>query len=508
MKNQKKTWFGLPIMVVFLLIHKIFERLSYYLVASFIKNYFKFHEHYDPENAQSLSALFTFLFWSSALAGGYISDSCLGKFWTVIAAGIGFIIGGTGFVFMTYDALSWLLWPSIVIFAVCGGIMMPSVSSYAGDQLRDNPEKTESFFGAWYYMIQIGGLSAPLVAWGFLGDKYTDATSADWRLFYMITPITAGLAFACVAAFWNSGHREPPKKAIIKDIAKILYRSRTQQESELVAEFGQESYDMAMSLKLVIKPFLCLAGYFVVCNLGQTFFDDQAQYCADLFTGFPQMITQAYDGLSCLIMCPIVFWIVKCLRKRGFKVTHQQRMLTGIIVCCINFAYASFLHWLIRYKWVNSLSKIHVTVQYPIWILAATAETLIYCTGLDYAFTAGHPKLKGTIMSIFYACLGFGSLIAAGLMKAFNAGLPVDEVDNMPSNYNAVYQTIVYLGLMILTLCVFYFSIDFTEIKPHGIDDEEEGETKSETSIEMKPHADVRMTQDIPPPQIISRQWS
>ncbi|KAF9944209.1 hypothetical protein BGZ70_004913, partial [Mortierella alpina] len=156
----------IPKAVYFILPNEFGERFCYYGVQPNLNKYFRLITGMNAVQAKVYSTAFTMLAYFFPLIGAALSDSFLGKWWTIISFSIVYLIG---MVMVTVFAIPGLLGaagtvsnfvtflPMLIIAVGTGGIK-PCVSSHGGDQYLPSQEAGKDFFfNIFYVAINVGG---------------------------------------------------------------------------------------------------------------------------------------------------------------------------------------------------------------------------------------------------------------------------------------------------------------------------------------------------------------
>ncbi|KAG0195076.1 hypothetical protein BGX33_004329, partial [Mortierella sp. NVP41] len=123
----------------------------------------------DKTQAKVYSTAFTMLAYFFPLLGAALSDSFLGKWWTIISFSAVYLLG---MILVTVFAIPGLIGPvgkvsnfltflPVLIIAIGTGGIKPCVSSHGGDQYLPAQEAAKDFFfNTFYIAINVGGLLA------------------------------------------------------------------------------------------------------------------------------------------------------------------------------------------------------------------------------------------------------------------------------------------------------------------------------------------------------------
>ncbi|KAG0031938.1 hypothetical protein BGZ81_000287, partial [Podila clonocystis] len=272
-KMPKAVWFILP--------NEFGERFCYYGVGPNLNKYFRVITGMDAPSAKVYSTAFTMLSSFFPLIGAALSDSFLGKWWTIISFSVVYLIG---MILVTIFAIPNLLGPMgtvshfltflpMLIIAIGTGGIKPCVSSHGGDQFLPSQEAGKDlFFNNFYVAINIGALLT-LVVGPEISKLKCYGEDCFAGAFLLPT-----IVFACALAVFAAGHRfyriVPPMgefvplKAIKATwVASSRYRAATAEErvarghwlnfaeEEYGGVFLEEVRDFGLTLVPIVIPF-------------------------------------------------------------------------------------------------------------------------------------------------------------------------------------------------------------------------------------------------------------
>ncbi|KAG0300726.1 hypothetical protein BGZ99_003686, partial [Dissophora globulifera] len=162
----------MPVACYFILPNEFGERFCYYGVQPNLNKYFKLITGMTSKDAKVFSTAFTLLAYFFPLIGAAISDSFLGKWWTIITFSFVYLIGMIMVTVFSVPGLvgevghvgHFLTFLPMLIIAIGTGGIKPCVSSHGGDQYLPSQERGKDlFFNIFYVCINIGGLITQFV---------------------------------------------------------------------------------------------------------------------------------------------------------------------------------------------------------------------------------------------------------------------------------------------------------------------------------------------------------
>ena len=138
----------MPRAVFFIISNEICERFSFYGLKAILALYLRNELGFDEGTATSLVHAFVMVAYAMTLFGGWLSDSVLGKFLTVVSLSLVYVVGS---ITLSVTAIPEIAGPwgtaiALLLIAVGTGGIKPVVSSFLGDQFA--PEELGATPGA------------------------------------------------------------------------------------------------------------------------------------------------------------------------------------------------------------------------------------------------------------------------------------------------------------------------------------------------------------------------
>ncbi|ESQ52762.1 hypothetical protein EUTSA_v10016426mg [Eutrema salsugineum] len=201
----------------FLLGYEAFERMAFYGIASNLVNYLTTKLHEDTISSVRNVNNWSGAVWITPIAGAYIADSYMGRFWTFTASSLIYVLG----MFLLTMAVTvkslrpkcvngvcnkasslqiTFFYISLYTIAIGAGGTKPNISTFGADQfdnysLGEKKQKV-SFFNWWMFSSFLGALFATLglvyiqenVGWGLGYGIPTIGLLVSLIVFYVGTP--------------------------------------------------------------------------------------------------------------------------------------------------------------------------------------------------------------------------------------------------------------------------------------------------------------------------------
>lgn len=417
---------GHPIGFYFFFWGELAERCSFYGMNAILMLYMTDTLKFDKGDASAWNSYFIAACYLTPLFGGWIADRYLGKYWTIVAFSIPFILGNALMVVRGDIAtLTTLLPISLGIIALGSGIIKPNISTLMGmtyDQQRPGQDQLRSdAFTMFYWAINVGSLISQ-TGMPLLRDEVGPNRAFLLPTLLMVVALT------------------------IFALGKKYYAVETpRQDNDLTPEQKRERWIVLFRL----------LGVFLLCCVFWSVFKHYSNVWV-LFTRekidttifgrtFAPDQFQPLNAFFILTLLPLASYIYKVLAKRGIHLRPTDKMQLGFV-----FVLLTPIVFVIADQLAGS-GKASI-----IWIVLAffcitVAEVLISPVGLELAFVAAPKSLKGFITACFLLTNFFGNLFNAQVTPYYSK-----ESDGVrwlsPTEYFGM-QTILALAAVI----AFYF---------------------------------------------------
>lgn len=280
--DQREKW-KKKISCAAVLLTEILERVAFYSLAGNLVLFL----NKSPFSWQSYSAgnaVFIFLGISHLASpiGGYIADSCLGRFWTISGSILIYIVG---YAFMPLlakpdftvtmcnvnwwhifspssseddvhvddhgKACGWLVYSVLVVIALASGGVKSNMAPFGADQvMSDGPIVMRSFFNWFYWCVNIGALTA-LGGIVYIQVDPMTPEHTGFYLGYLIPCCCLGVALICFTAVYPFYICKPPTGSVIGNVFGILHegfssrRARVKRLNSQTIDYGQTAPPLA-----------------------------------------------------------------------------------------------------------------------------------------------------------------------------------------------------------------------------------------------------------------------
>ncbi|KAF9166468.1 hypothetical protein BGX21_001065 [Mortierella sp. AD011] len=489
----------LPKAIFFILPNEFGERFCYYGVQPNLNKYFRQITGMTEEKAKIYSTSFTMLAYFFPLIGAAISDSFLGKWWTIISFSIVYAIG---MILITIFAIPNLIGPvgqvsyfltflPMLIIALGTGGIKPCVSSHGGDQYLASQEAGKDFFfNAFYISINIGGLITQYVV-----PEITKRSCYGQDTCYPGAFLLPTIVFILALIIFASGHRfyrivPPlgeflPLKALRATIhAARAYNAASPAEREAKGHwlnFSEEKYggvfveevrDFGLVLVPVVIPF---AFCWMLYNQNSNEWANQYYYMnGALFGGNDpnhSYVQSAQFGIIntifIIILVPILAVIYLRCHRNGWNFSPQRRMAIGFFLIVVSFVISAVLSPKIEAAYARSpyaaISPDKRDGKYcaecysgwwqvPQWFFLTLGEALCSPTGVQFTYIESGRQFRAVSTSFWLLSTSLGSI----LIMIFE---PVFVDHSLSSGTKGwAYSGIGFFGFILCCITLYYYT--------------------------------------------------
>jgi len=387
------------------------ERCSYYGMRAILALYMADQLGLSTANASTAMHCFIAACYLLPLAGGYVADNFLGKYWTIVGFSIPYIVGQ---VILGIESVPFLIL-ALTLLAMGSGVIKPNISTLMGltyDQQRPGQEKLRTdAFAMFYFAINVGAALSSL-AMPYIRTRW------NYQVAFLFPAGLMALAFAIFAA-------GKPFYAVetVRTAAKT-----PAEKTEQWAVFGR------------------MLGIFTVVIFFWSIFDQSAStwtfFAAEhldleLFgkTLEPDMI-QAANPLLIIALLPPISLLWKVLARRGIDFRATDKMMVGFILTTITMGMMSAAGFL-----TTPEAKVSVLWEIAAYVVITMAEICISVVGLELAFTAAPKNMKSFVTACWLVTVFLGNLLNLAVARLYGMMNP------------GAYFGLLTLMLLVVTLC-------------------------------------------------------
>eukprot|EP01087_Luapelamoeba_hula_P015645 TRINITY_DN4699_c0_g1_i1.p1 TRINITY_DN4699_c0_g1~~TRINITY_DN4699_c0_g1_i1.p1 ORF type:complete len:563 (-),score=65.16 TRINITY_DN4699_c0_g1_i1:195-1883(-) len=471
-------WFdpGYPPAIKFIMGNEACERFSFYGLKAILAIYLHKYLLFSEDRSTFIIHAWIFVAYSFTVVGGYISDTWLGKFKTIIYVSLVYCLGSltlslTALPGATGDPPHWwgaALGLGLVAFGT-GGIK-PCVASFVGDQFVKGQEHLlPSVFAIFYFCINLGSLFSTILT--PLLREYASYTVAFG--------VPAGLLLFATFVFFIGQYtyrKVPPGGSAINMMVGAIFAAikgrfaarKTGERRDKFLDYAIPKYDKQFlddvrSVLGVFKVFIPLPVFWSLFDQHSSRWVFQADDM-NREVGFgiklePDQIP-TLNPLLLLAMIPIFNKLVyPGLSKIGINLKPLMRMTIGMALAVASFIASGLIE-----LWLQE-SYLHVAWQLPQYVLLAAGEIMVSITGLELAYSQAPASMKGIVMASWSLTTAFGNLLVAAIAEVELFG-------------DQAIEFFFYAGLMAVFIVIFLlFCRGFKYKDPDALLDSAEPET-------------------------------
>ncbi|XP_060564835.1 peptide transporter family 1-like [Ruditapes philippinarum] len=350
-----------PYSVFFILSNEFCERFSYYGMRAVLVLYLTRWLSFEENQATSIFHAFSMMCYAMPLLGAVIADGYLGRYRTILYLSCVYLVGN---LVLSLTALPPAEWygPAVGLFLIAigtGGIKA-SVAPFGADQFLPGQEKWQnSFFSAFYFMINLGSMLSIII---------TPILRADVQCFgndcYILAfGVPAVLMFLSVALFFLGRHqyqKVPPAGNIVGKTFKCIFyglkerikNSKYEEPREHWLYYADKKYDNAFigdvrQLLKVLTMFLPLPLFWALSDQQGSRWTLQAEHMdgdIGIFGTVKPDQMQALNPLLILALIPLFDKVVYPFLDLC-KVSNRplQRMVVGLYITAGAFVCAGLV---------------------------------------------------------------------------------------------------------------------------------------------------------------------
>jgi len=438
----------LPFALAFIIPNEFAERFCYYGFKPLIKSFCKAFMGFTGEQAADTVYTFSLMCYAFPLAGAAISDSFLGKYWTIVSLSGVYVAGlvmcalaaTPGIAGQPPNIPSTLPILGMVLIAMGTGGIKPCVSSHGGDQFLSVQKYGLNKFYNYFYMAINAG--ACLTGFIVLPIKKLNCFGTESDCFAYAWGVCAGMmAFAWI--IFIVGHRwyriVPPVGKfmpweLIKVAVSYLYYASTQGGFAGAKAKANEVYGDGMVLEMldlgkVIFQILPAPFFWMAFDQNYTSWEDQGAQMRGELTGWFGFSGDWFDSTQAsniinpffvVALAPILANYLYPMMDKQFngKFGLVQRMIAGMIFAAISFVVCAWFQGSLDKNCVlNVKTKVCMDKNMSVfWQLVPYAfitlgECLFSISGLNFTYTEVGKRTKASAAALWLCTSAAGSFL-------------------------------------------------------------------------------------------------
>ncbi len=415
--RSEKTIFGHPAGLFLLFFTEMWERFSYYGMASILVLYmagdaqhpesslimraqtgavhvlgFAGLQHaieavYGPFNIQALSSeifgLYTAFVYLTPLFGGMLADRILGQRKSVIIGGVLMAIGQFT---LTSEAL---FLPGLIILILGNGCFKPNISTQVGGLYPKGDPRLDRAYTIFYAGINVGAFFSPLIC-GTLGQKY------GWHYGFLAAGV--GMTLGLMLYLWGQRFLAPDQLTSAKT---------TQTEKAPIT--GPQRKAILGLIVLCIFVIVFWAVYAQAFNTLQLFADRNADWHIFGWEA-PSTWYQAVNPMCIFILTPLLNLLWAWQARRRKEPPSVTKMAIGCTILGLSFVPLIFIS-----RGLTDAGRISF-----LWLVGAqfvytVGEMYLSPIGLSLVVKISPPRIVSMLMGVWFISIFAGNYLGGHL---------------------------------------------------------------------------------------------
>lgn len=413
---------------IFIVIINLGLNFALYGYTNVMSTYFTSFLLFSSTTAGALTNTVSCLSYLVALLGGFVADTALGLFRTIVLGTVLFFFGMAmlciaNVVFVTvplqYDTLFGVSVAGTILFLVGAGATKACTSAFLGEQFGPHQQQKRTSFYGWYYLsIQFGSIVVAIAAPIILNQVPWGA----WTLFCILSG--SFLIFFPIFLAGSRGFRKrPPQGSVYRTFFGIIsaaWRNRYARTPEghwldpAAQEYDRESVEDVKTVLRVLVVFSPLPFFWAIFFQMYSVWVQQAQSMNTVVAGYtvPPSITITLNPLFDCFLIPFFDKVMYPLVDRVVRVTPLRKMAAGhvftvgalVVAGGVEIAMTQAAPALLTVWWMV-----------PQYFLVSCAEILLSVTVYELAYSQAPASMKGLVTGCMFFTIALGNAILAGL---------------------------------------------------------------------------------------------
>lgn len=496
------------LVVLCILTTELCERLSYYGVVANQVLFCTSILGFSSNDAATVSLVFSGTVYLIPIIGGHIADAYLGKFNTIYASALIYLLG---LFLLPCSALEYQYFfnndsyrisvtgrrafymVGLVLIALGTGGIKANVGPFGALQVEDvGPQAVQSFFNWFYWFVNAGALAAYVgvaavqqnvsFAWGYFIPFCTMILAIVFllvaRKHYRYQTLQGSMMGDAFSVCWQSCSKSSKKTAGAEgffDTARLSYGGT----------HSNITVDGVISVVRLLPIFFFVIMYWAIYSQMQSTFFLQGERM-DLHVGsgqVPVAMLNAFNTVAIILLIPLLDRVLyPCFRHLGRPLSHLHRIGIGLVLAALSMIAAALVE-IERKKHLGfsqtvgdetfQASNITVFLQIPQFALVGASEAFTSISGLEFAYTQSPQSMQGVMMGVFMATSGLGSYLASAILKIVEKATESDPwFPNEINHGHAEYLFYLLSGLMGLFFLGYLLAARFYKYRRPPVEEE------------------------------------
>ena len=363
--------------------------------------------HFAKEDAGQLYSWFKAACYALPLLGGFLADRYFGKYRTIVAFSIPYVLGH--FVLGLENTAAVII--ALILLAGGSGVIKPNISTLMGetyDQQRPGQTQLRSAAFMWFYFaINVGALISTL-ALPALRDKYGYAVAFQFPAWLMV--LSLGV-FAAGKRFYAVESLEQPT------LTHEQQAERWTAIGKLFGVFGMITLFWIPYEHMDSVWVFFTRDYVELPTISYLDFNREWQSYQ-----MPPDQLQFINPLCVMIFAPLFASLFPKIDPTGRLFTDRFKILLGLGIGTLASAVMTIAGFL-----ATADTKISVMWLVVSYVLLTIGEVLVYGTGLDLAFSAAPKDMKGFVTGCFLLTMTAANFFNGFWVRYYDGGMPSES---------------------------------------------------------------------------------
>jgi POT family proton-dependent oligopeptide transporter len=369
-----------PRQIKYIIGNEACERFSYYGMLGILELYLANRMKMGGETATTIQHLFATAVYFLPLAGGWLADRWLGRYWTILTISLFYCLGHGVLAFSEGSRMG--LYAGLALIAIGAGGIKPCVSAFVGDQFKPSQHHLlTNIYGWFYWAINLGAAAAFFIIpsihvhWGYA-----------WA--FGVPGLAMGLA---TFVFWL-GRRQYVRQPTARESRRA--------PAEIKADRS--------SLVRIALVFLPVPVFWALYNQTTSTWVLQGSKMTP-FHYFNGETMQGVGSVLVMIWTPALTLVLYPMAERlGWRPTALRRMTAGMFFAAMSFAICGLVQ--ARMDHGQTMS---ILWQLAAYVVLEVGEVLLSATGLEFAFEQAPARLKSVVTSLWLMTIAVGHFMVA-----------------------------------------------------------------------------------------------
>ncbi len=382
------------------------ERFSYYGVVGIMEIYLKDRMKMGSSGATEMVHYFGAAVYLLPLAGGWLADRWLGRYWTILSISLFYCLGH-GCMAAFGDSRAGLIC-GLALLAIGAGGIKPCVSAFLGDQFGPHQSRALTrVYGLFYWAINLGAALAffviPLVR-----------RQAGYAWAFGVPGIFMALA---TIIFWLGRKkyvRQAPDRSLENvRMAQVLAYGLSRMGAGKNRLNPAQERD-AQAVWRILMIFSTVPMFWALFNQVNSTWVLQGNAMAPSWRWRGEFLLngesmQAAGAVLVMILAPLLtLGIYPRLERMGIHPTPLRRMSAGMIFAALAFVGAGFLQ-----SRLDLGAQISIAWQLAPYAVLEIGEVMLSATALEFAFSQAPANMKSIITSFWLMTIAAGHFLVA-----------------------------------------------------------------------------------------------